>query len=174
MLQTDRLHLIPFSEGEAKLLHQIFTDPHVREYLWDNEVISPEAASEILQVHLMLFEKKRWGLWRIVSLADKTTMGFVGLWYFFEEPLPQLIYGLLPPFVGQGFATEAAGRIISYAFQELNFPHIVAAMDAPHLASQAVAKRLSMSKVEEKEIDGRLTVFFRIDHPGAIVENYSK
>ena len=36
------------------------------------------------------------------------TIGMVGLWEFFDEPQPQLLYALLPEHTGKGIADEAS------------------------------------------------------------------
>ncbi|WP_394336181.1 hypothetical protein [Adhaeribacter arboris] len=38
-------------------------------------------------------------------------MGFAGLWFFFEEDQPHLLYGLLPEYTKSGLATEAARAV---------------------------------------------------------------
>ena len=38
-LETERLILRPWSLDDIDALHQIWTDPQVRRYLWDDEVI---------------------------------------------------------------------------------------------------------------------------------------
>lgn len=164
-LETERLRLIPFEAHEFDLLHQTFTHPFVREYLWDNEIIPAERTQEILRVNQQHFASERWGLWKILIKSDDTYAGFVGLWLFFGEPQPQLIYGLLPEKTGFGYATEASQAIINFAFQELNYDYLLAAFDTPHNRSRKVCERLQMHRVEEKEMNGRMTTFYRIDKP---------
>lgn len=77
--------------------------------------------------------------------------GFVGLWMFFDEKQPQLLYGLLPDKTGLGYATEASRAIIHYAFNELKFNYFIASCDTPHTASRKVCERLNMTMIEEKE-----------------------
>ncbi len=79
-LETDRLILLPFSPEELEVLHRTFTDPFVRQYLWDDQVISREQTEEILQTNEEYFEKDNWGLWKIIRKKDQTYVGFTGLW----------------------------------------------------------------------------------------------
>ncbi|MCU0546019.1 MAG: GNAT family N-acetyltransferase, partial [Oscillatoriaceae cyanobacterium Prado104] len=60
-------------------------------------------------------------------------------------------------------STEAATRIIEYAFEELGFEYLIASCDRPNIESQKVAERLGMQQVEERTIDDNPTVFFRLD-----------
>jgi [ribosomal protein S5]-alanine N-acetyltransferase len=163
ILQTGRLTLAPFESQDQELLHHTFTDPFVRKYLWDDEIIAPEQTQDILQANDGHFKKEGWGLWQIRTKADDTYAGFAGLWLFFDEAQPQLLYGLLPDQIKKGYATEAAQAVIRYAFEQLSFSYLVAACDTPHTDSRKVCERLNMELLEEKEMDGKPTAFYRID-----------
>jgi len=162
-LKTQRLTLSPFDLNELDILHQLFTDPYIREYLWDDQLLPRSQSEDVLKVNQQLFKRNKWGLWKIQHSDNKEIMGFAGLWYFFEEPQPQLLYAILEKHAGQGYATEAAQRILSYAFEELNFTYLIAAMDEPHKISQKLAERIGMKFVEKKIEEGKATVFYRID-----------
>ncbi|MEG4581287.1 GNAT family N-acetyltransferase [Microcoleus sp. MON1_C5] len=68
-----------------------------------------------------LFSEKKFGLWSIETNTEQEVIGFVGLWYFFEEEQPQLVYALLPTATKKGYASEAATKILEYSFNELGF-----------------------------------------------------
>lgn len=162
-LSSPRLYLTPFSKEELALFHQLNTSPFVRQYLWDDEVISMELAAQILDQNAQHFQADQFGLWKITDKATSVFLGYAGLWFFFEEPQPQLIYALHPDAAGNGYATEAARLVIDYAFQKLGFGYLIAATDEPHIASQAVAQRLGMQRDRIDSIDGKATVFFRLE-----------
>ncbi len=88
-------------------------------------------------------------------------MGFVGLWYFFNETQPQLIFGLMPVFTGKGYATEASACITNYAFNTLDFDSLIAATDKPHKESQNVLIRIGFEFVWEKSINNKPTIFYK-------------
>jgi len=163
-LRTSRLKLVPFAISDIDLLHDTFTDPIVREFLWDNEVVPLEQTREILIENEKHFSNDGWGLWKVINSSGEYT-GFAGLWIFFDERQPQLLYGLLPAYHKKGFATEAAGAIIRYAFDELQFPFLIATCDAPHQRSVHVCLRLGMKKTADRVMRGKLISFFRIDNP---------
>jgi RimJ/RimL family protein N-acetyltransferase len=75
-----------------------------------------------------------------------------------------LIYALLPEQTGKGFAAEAASEIIEYAFSDLSFDYLDASCDLPNRASQKVAARLGMKIYKQEEINGRASVFFRLEN----------
>jgi len=163
ILLTSRLRLIPFSRADQELLHQTFTDPFVRKFLWDDEIIPEAQTKAILEQNEEHFQNDHWGLWKITQKADEAFLGFVGLWCFFEEDQPQLLYGLSPNATGQGYATEASWAIIRYVFQALGFSYLIASCDPSHTASRKVAERLGMQFVEERTEQDKPTAFYRLD-----------
>ncbi len=163
-LETERLHLIPFQRSDTDLFLDLNTDPFIRKYLWDDQIISEPTATDILLQNVSHFRHEKYGLWKIRLKSRSEIIGFTGLWYFFDEPQPQLICAILEPFTRQGYASEASMQIIHYAFNELGFEYIIAATDEPHEASQSAALSLGMSFVEKRIEKGKPTLFFKIEN----------
>ncbi|MGL5078685.1 MAG: GNAT family N-acetyltransferase [Waterburya sp.] len=163
ILETSRLKLKPILETELNTLHSILVDPYVRRYLCDDQIFSVQKTSEMLQESLRLFQEEKLGLWLIETKNTPEIIGFVGLWYFFAEKQPQLAYALLPKATKQGYATEAATRILEYCFDELGYDYVIASCDRPNLESQQLARRLGMKQTETRVINDQPTLFFRID-----------
>jgi [ribosomal protein S5]-alanine N-acetyltransferase len=165
IFETQKLVLKPILESELSTLHMIFTDSHVRKYLCDDQVFSWQQVEEMLKQSLKHFEEEKFGLWFIKIKSKSEVIGFVGLWYFFDEQQPQLIYALLPKALKKGYATEAATKILEYCFDELGYEYLIASCDRPNTESQKVAERLGMRKMEEKIVNGSPVVFFRLEKP---------
>ncbi|MEG4396964.1 GNAT family N-acetyltransferase [Microcoleus sp. BROC3] len=163
ILETQRLVLKQILDSDLNTLHRIFTDSYVRRYLCDGEIWSLQQVEEMLAENQKLFSEKKFGLWSIETNTEQEVIGFVGLWYFFEEEQPQLVYALLPTATKKGYATEAATKILEYGFNELGFNYLVASCDRPNIESQKVAERLGMRQVEERFMNGNPILFFRID-----------
>ena len=159
IFNSDRLQLIPFNTNDVSKFHSLNTNSFIRKFMWDDEIISLDTAQEIIIQNKKYFEENQYGIWKIILLSTEETIGYTGLWYFFDEPQPQLIYALLEPYTGQGLATEAARLIIEYAFKSLNFSYLIAATDEPHLASQKVAERLGMNFLEKRIENEKPTIF---------------
>ena len=161
IFETQRLILKPILESELNTLHKIFADSHIRKYLCDDKIFSWQQIKEMLQHNRKYFEEERFGLWWIREKEEDEILGFVVLWRFFDEKQPQLIYALLPKALNQGYATEAARKIIKYCFDQLGYKYVVASCDRPNLESQKVMKRLGMKQMTEKNIEGKAVLFFR-------------
>ncbi len=94
-LESQRLLLNPILDSQLDILHNIFIDPHVRRYLCDDRIFSGQEVEEMLLKSQKLFNEQRFGLWFIETKEEQKIIGFAGLWYFFVEKQPQLIYALL-------------------------------------------------------------------------------
>ena len=162
-LETQRLVLSPALKSELEALYAIFSDSHVRKYLCDGEIFSLQRVKEMLEQSQKHFKEDGFGLWFIRIKGKCEAIGFVGLWYFFDEAQPQLIYALLPKAIKKGYATEAASKILAYCLDELGYEYVVASCDRPNLESQKLAKKLGMKKIAEEIRDGKPIVFFRLE-----------
>ena len=163
ILTTKRLILTPFEKQDHSLFHQINTDAFVRKYLWDDEIITKETSKEILEVNEKQFKDENCGLWKISDKESEEIIGYSGLWYFFEETQPQLLYALLKQYTGQGYAIEASNAVMKYAFENLDFESLIAASDEKNESSHRVATRLGMEIFKQENVDGKLTTFYKLN-----------
>jgi [ribosomal protein S5]-alanine N-acetyltransferase len=165
VLETQRLWLKPIVESQLSTLHRILTDPYVRKYLCDDQAFSLQQVKEMISESNGLFKQSKFGLWLIETKDHREIIGVVGLWYFFAEAQPQLLYALLPESTKQGYATEAASKILDYCFDELGYEYLLASCDLPNLESCKLAERIGMSQIEEKMVNGNPLVFFKAENP---------
>jgi ribosomal-protein-alanine N-acetyltransferase len=128
---------------------------------WQNFPL--QQVEEMLTESQKNFEEKRFGLWFVETKSEKEIIGFVGLWDFFDEKQPQLVYALLPKATKKGYASEAATKILEYCFNELGYQYLLASCDKPNIESQKVAERIGMRKVDEKIVNGNPLVFFKVE-----------
>jgi ribosomal-protein-alanine N-acetyltransferase len=163
ILETQRLLLKPILESELSTLHAIFIDSYVRKYLCDGKILPLQQVEEMLTESQKNFKEKRFGLWFVETKSEKEIIGFVGLWDFFDEKQPQLVYALLPKATKKGYASEAATKILEYCFNELGYQYLLASCDQPNIESQKVAERIGMRKVDEKIVNGNPLVFFKVE-----------
>lgn len=145
-LTTARLRFQPFTEDDVDALHQLWTDPDVRRYLWDDQVISRETAKEIVHASLSSFQEQNFGFWTLRFLEDVATIiGFCGLRFFDDPPEIEILYGVAPAYWGKDLATEAAKAVLRYGFEELRLEKIWGGTDAPNVASIRVLEKLGMT-----------------------------
>lgn len=170
---TARLRLRPFTLADVDELHRLWTEPGVRQYLWDDEVIPRERVESIIDTSLASFEAHGFGLWAVLPVAEEALIGFCGFWYFHDPPRLELLYGIAPAYWNKGLATEAARAMMKYGFEELSFERIEASTDAPNLASVRVMERAGMSFWKRELTNGLDTIYYAIsreafDRDGAL------
>jgi [ribosomal protein S5]-alanine N-acetyltransferase len=162
VIETDRLRLRPFTLEDVEALHNLWTEPEVREYLWDNEVIARERVQSLIATSVTSFEDHGFGLWAVLPRKEESLIGFCGYWFFHEPPQLELLYGLSAKHWRQGLATEAARAMLKYGFEELSFERIAASTDAANLASSRVMERAGMSFWKREATNGLDTIYFAI------------
>jgi ribosomal-protein-alanine N-acetyltransferase len=160
ILTTPRTTLEPLKDDRLDAMHAMWTNEHVRRYLWDGIVIPRERAAEVIAASVADFSAYRYGLWAVVDNASGEVAGFCGL-RSTEHGAPELLYGLWPRFWGKGLATEAARAVLHYAFA-LGHETVVAATDPPNDASARLLERIGMSFERRGRLNGLDTLFYRM------------
>ena len=138
-LETERLVLRPWTRDDIDTLHAMWIDADVRRYLWDDMVIERSRAAELVESAL----QGELGYWMIE--VDGEAAGFVGFRQIDDTPDVEVLYGLLPSYWGQGFATEAVQAALDHVADRR--PVVYARTDPPNTQSQALMKRLGMRHV---------------------------
>jgi len=162
VIETARLRLRPFNMDDVDALHRLWTEPEVRQYLWDDEVITRDRVESSLNTSLTSFEDHGFGLWAVLPREEESLIGFCGFWFFHEPPKLELLYGISAAHWHKGLATEAARAMINYGFKDLSFQRIEASTDAPNLASIRVMERAGMSFWKRETTNGLDTIYFAI------------
>ena len=158
-LKTTRLRLRPCQIGDIELVHTLWTNGHVREFLFDDRVISLDEARSFVEASLANFERYGYGIWLVFAHDTKYLIGFAGFLRL-EEETPSLIYGIHPDFWGKGYATEAASSVLSYALESLAIPKVKADVDEPNVISVRVLEKLGMKQTGRAIVAGRPLVYF--------------
>jgi RimJ/RimL family protein N-acetyltransferase len=150
---TDRLVLRRSRPEDAEIISAYRSDPDVnRQQGWertdpagvrrDIEEMSARAPGEP-------------GGWVQFSVEDRESerlVGDVGLSPADDEPgVIKIGYTMAPEFQGKGFATEAVGALVAYAFETLGADVVRAYANANNRASIRVAEKIGMRLVERTE-----------------------
>lgn len=163
-LRTPRLTMRPVLPRDTGVMHEIWTDPQVRRFLWDDLVIPMTTAEAVTAASATDFAAHRYGLWSLTGRgAEPALAGFCGLRSAGVGPHPELLFGLLPAFWGQGLALEAAREVLAYAFGTLGLPRIIAATDAPNERSARTLTRLGLHLERRADHQGLDTLFYALN-----------
>ena len=94
VLQTSRLLLRPAGEPDIEPLHRLWTEPGVRRFLWDDEVIRLDRARAVVLASLETWSSRRYGLWTVAPSAEAALVGFCGFRPSEWAEAPELLFGL--------------------------------------------------------------------------------
>jgi RimJ/RimL family protein N-acetyltransferase len=162
-LSTQRLVLRPISPDDVDALHAFWTDPSVRKYLWDNEIIARETVVEIIRDSEACFRELGSGLFAIeLATQPGQLVGFCGLRHMNGSRDVELLYGILPRYWGEGMVTEAAREVLRHGFESCGLARIMGVTDTPNQRSVRVMQRLGMVFQDRREYKGLDTVFYAI------------
>jgi RimJ/RimL family protein N-acetyltransferase len=116
ILETDRLLLREFDEGDAEAFYVLGSDPAITRYTGDpgGGLSSIEHAVQVLLAHPMAdYVRHGFGRWACVHKATGTVIGFAGLKHLDELGEVDIGYRLLPAYWGAGLATEAGRAAVA-------------------------------------------------------------
>lgn len=162
-LTTQRLVLRPIRPADVDALHQFWTDPAIRKYLWDNEVISRETVVDIVRDSEQCFRDLGSGLFAVeLAEAPGRLAGFCGLRRMGSGSDVELLYGILPRYWGEGLVSEAVREVLRHGLEECGLNRIMGATDTPNQRSVRVMQRVGMVFEERRQHKGLDTVFYSI------------
>ncbi len=165
-LETTRLLLRPFTRTDIDALHCHWTDPQVRRYLWDDQIIPREQAAAIVESSLASFAEHGFGFWTVAMKGEPLVIGCAGLRHFDDprnaQPAVEILYSLAPEHWVQGLASEAARAVLQYGFEVCELPRIFAGADPPNVASFRVMERLGMRFDHRAKLNGVVANYYAI------------
>ncbi|WP_322871580.1 GNAT family N-acetyltransferase [Streptomyces goshikiensis] len=146
-LRTDRLLLRRWRESDLEPWAAMNADPEVREHL--GEPLTREQSDAVAALMRAEFEERGFGWWALEVRATGEFIGRAGL----DEvdagmPFAGVDVGwrLTRSAWGHGYATEAALSCLAFGFEVLGLPEIIATTTAGNVRSQAVMRRIGMTR----------------------------
>ncbi len=73
LIETAQLRLRPFRLEDLDALHRLWTEPEVRRYLWDGEVITRDRVESLIKISITSFEDHGFGLWAVLPREERIT-----------------------------------------------------------------------------------------------------
>ena len=170
-IHTERLTLRPPTLDDLDDLHRVWTDPDVRRYLWDDQIIPKERTTQELHKTIDCFTTHGFGLWAVCLKGHTQLIGICG---FLPEDNPreaELLYAIALSYWQQGLITEAAKAVLQYGLESLGFERIVASADVPNVGSIRVMEKIGMQFDKQEQVDGLELVFYSIGREGFGVDS---
>ena len=145
-LVTERLRLREFLGKDHQEVHRYAADPEVTRYMdWGpNDVEATEVFLSEARTSAARYPRNRYAL-AVVRRDLDELIGTVELLLTSEQDGQGVLgYVLARRSWGHGYATEAAGALLRYGFDELGLRTISATCDPDNSASAAVLEKIGM------------------------------
>lgn len=145
IFETERLILKPTGVEDAEFIFQLVNSPKWIQYIGDRNVNSIEEAATYIQ-NRMLPQLERLGFsnYTLIRKSDQAKMGTCGI--YSRDGMQDLDIGFafLPQFEKQGFAYEAASKLVMEAKQTFHLKSLTAFTTKDNFSSQNLLEKLGM------------------------------
>ena len=154
-LQTERLILRQWTPDDVTPSAEVDADPDVMAMLGGTR--SPEQSRIDIDLEATRIARVGFGLWAVEERLSGQLVGRVGVRPTDQSlPFPvalELAWRLRTVSQGRGYATEAASAVMTYAFEELEAPEVIAFTAAINTRSRSVMERLGMDYDHHSDFD---------------------
>ncbi len=156
ILETERLYLRQLEPGDESELVKIFCHRVSMKYY--PEIFSREEVRNWIERNIESYKKNNHGLWAVIIKKENIFLGDCGITIqdIDSEKLPELGYHIKKEYWNNGYATEAAGACITYAFNTLHINQLYSYTRFDNLQSVRVAEKNGMRFVKyfTKDVKG--------------------
>ena len=157
-LETERLVLRPYEDGDLENLHAIYSRPDVARWLYYEPSTLEESREKLARKIAGRELSEEHGLSAAVQLRDGTYVGDVVLFYgSVEHKTVELGFSFDPRHQGEGYATEAARALVDWAFSQ-GFHRVIGRLEPRNTPSARVLDKLGMRleahRVENEWVKG--------------------
>jgi RimJ/RimL family protein N-acetyltransferase len=162
-LETERLTLRMFREGDLEAYAAICADPEVMRYLGDGTPLDRAGAWRQMAMIVGHWQLRGYGLLAIEERASGELIGRAG--FFEPEGWPgfELGWMLRRASWGRGYATEATRRLLEYAFTDLGRERVISLIRPTNAPSIRVAERLGERLEGCVQLFGHEALVYAID-----------
>jgi len=153
ILETERLELYQLTLSDDAFIYELVNSPGWLQFIGDRNVYSPEDAKRyIREVHLDMYQKHGFGLWRMNLRSTGAAIGLCGL---LKRPFLEhadIGFASLPQYYRQGYTFEAGQAVLAYAFRQLKLPAITAITSPDNDPSRELLTKLDLNYQREEEL----------------------
>jgi RimJ/RimL family protein N-acetyltransferase len=166
VIETGRLVLRGWREDDFEDLAAIMADPEVMRFLGDGSTADRVQAWRSLAFLAGHWALKGYGHFVIEEKATGRLVGRTGL--LNPEGWPELEIGwtLARAAWGKGYATEAGGAAMDWAFETLGLERLISLIHKDNAPSMRVAERLGESREKPIEFFGKPCFIYAISREG--------
>jgi len=145
-LTTDRLRLRELAAGDAPFVATLMNEPSFLEHIGDRGVrTADDARTYIASGPWTRYERHGFGLWLVERRDTAEPLGLCGLLQRDALPHPDIGFAFHSAHWSQGYAFEAASRVMAFAREQLASPRLLAIVSPSNASSIRLLTKLGMS-----------------------------
>jgi RimJ/RimL family protein N-acetyltransferase len=148
-LETERLMLRPFEEGDLDAFYAMQSDVESARWLY-NEPRTLDQTRELLERKIasdQFFGEHDWLCAAVIARETGQLVGDMSLqWASTEHKTGEIGFIFHPDHQGRGYATEAARAFLALAFSRLDLHRVIGRTEARNTASARVLEKLGMRR----------------------------
>lgn len=162
-IETERLYLRPFDiEKDLAAYADIMGENEVGKWLPKGEGHTLEETERFMNYIIKHWEKYNYGIWAVVDKETGCLLGHCGLNFVKDLSETEVLYAFGKHARGKGYATEAANASLKYAFEGLDFDHIIALAKTLNKASINVIEKLGLKYIKDMKLFDMEVKYFNI------------
>ena len=160
-IETERLRLRAFQSGDLEAYAEMYADDLFVRYL-GGRPLTKDQAWENMALILGHWSLLGYGIWAIERRGTGELVGRAGLLNLPGWPDVEICWALSAKFWGNGYATEAAGAAINWAFREAGIDRLISLIHPENHRSAAVAIRLGERFREQITFEAKPTDVYEV------------
>jgi RimJ/RimL family protein N-acetyltransferase len=166
IIETERLNIRKWKEGDWLLLKPMSNDVDVMRYL-GGKLLSDEEIQTIARRQAENFETLGYCYWPLELKATGEFIGLCGVQPYKDEKLEFYDYGwrLAKEHWNHGYMTEVARAVRDYAFTELGLPRLTSTAREENLPSINVMKKMGMQFITNYDSVYGMCVRYELENP---------
>lgn len=166
VLETERLQLRTWQEGDWLLLKPMSNDPDVMRYL-GGKLLTDEEIQHIATRQAQNFDELGYCYWPLELKSTGEFIGLCGVQPYKDDEFDFYDYGwrLAKEQWNKGYMTEAAHAVRDYAFGEINLPKLTSTAREKNESSINVMKKMGMHFVTNYDSKYGMCVKYELDNP---------
>ena len=143
IVETERLLLREIGDDDLDAIAALHAQPEVMRYSPEGHPLSRDESAGFIAWVRQHYATYGYGLWAVIEKPGGRLLGYCGLTTYEIDGRSEVEVGyrLDPAAWGRGYATEAAGACIAYAFEHLGVERVIAITEAANTASIRVAEK---------------------------------
>jgi RimJ/RimL family protein N-acetyltransferase len=163
-LTTPRLRLRMLQESDFEQYAAIHEDPEVTRFT-TRSVLGRLDAWRHLAMIAGHWHLRGFGMWGVEELETGHLVGRVGFYQPATWPDFELGWTIGRNWWGKGYASEAARRCLTHAFDDLHRDHVISLIDPANIASIRVAEAIGETLEGEVEAGGHRVLMYGMRRP---------